>query len=109
MKKLIATFVLCLGLMLSAPVSTVAADSNGGSGWNTSTSWSWSGLQDWWSSFKLRVLSHFMSSGSQDTGSQVRPSTGSSVPELDMTAAGSAVVLLLGGVAYIASRRREQE
>ncbi len=31
------------------------------------------------------------------------------VPELDPSAAGSAIVLLLGGVAYIASRRREEE
>ena len=29
------------------------------------------------------------------------------VPELDATVAGSAMVLLLGGVAYIASRRRD--
>jgi len=31
------------------------------------------------------------------------------VPELDPSAAGSALVLLLGGVAYIASRRREDD
>ena len=31
------------------------------------------------------------------------------VPELDPSAAGSAIVLLLGGVAYIASRRREED
>lgn len=31
------------------------------------------------------------------------------VPELDPSAAGAAIVLLLGGVAYIASRRRERE
>jgi hypothetical protein len=31
------------------------------------------------------------------------------VPELDPSAAGSALVLLLGGVAYIASRRREED
>ncbi len=31
------------------------------------------------------------------------------VPELDPSAAGSAMVLLLGGVAYIASRRREED
>ena len=34
---------------------------------------------------------------------------GHAVPELDPSAAGSAVVLLAGGVAYIASRRREEE
>ena len=31
------------------------------------------------------------------------------VPELDPSAAGSAMVLLLGGVAYMASRRREED
>jgi len=35
--------------------------------------------------------------------------SGVSIPELDPSAAGSAVVLLLGGVAYIASRRREED
>lgn len=33
----------------------------------------------------------------------------SAVPELDPGAAGSAVVLLLGGVAYVLSRRRDEE
>lgn len=32
-----------------------------------------------------------------------------STPELDPGAAGAAMVLLLGGVAYIASRRRKEE
>ena len=31
------------------------------------------------------------------------------VPELDPSAAGSALVLLLGGVAYVTSRRREDD
>ncbi len=30
------------------------------------------------------------------------------VPELDPSAAGGAIVLMLGGVAYLASRRREE-
>lgn len=34
---------------------------------------------------------------------------GRSVPELDPTAAGAAIVLMLGGVAYIASRRRKND
>jgi hypothetical protein len=34
---------------------------------------------------------------------------GFGVPELDPSAAGSAIVLLLGGVAYMASRRREED
>jgi len=37
-----------------------------------------------------------------------RAKSGFGVPELDPSAAGSAIVLLLGGVAYIASRRREE-
>ncbi|MGB5812794.1 MAG: hypothetical protein WBG86_19830 [Polyangiales bacterium] len=36
-------------------------------------------------------------------------SGGSSVPELDPSAAGSALVLLLGGVAYVMSRRRDED
>ncbi len=31
------------------------------------------------------------------------------VPELDPSAAGSAMILMLGGVAYIASRRRDED
>ena len=31
------------------------------------------------------------------------------VPELDPSAAGAAIVLMLGGAAYITSRRREKE
>ncbi|MGB8329566.1 MAG: hypothetical protein WCE62_05515 [Polyangiales bacterium] len=33
--------------------------------------------------------------------------SGFAVPELDPSAAGSAIVLLLGGMAFIASRRKE--
>ena len=33
---------------------------------------------------------------------------GCRAPELDLNAAGTAMVLLLGGAAYIASRRREE-
>jgi len=36
-------------------------------------------------------------------------SGGVSTPELDPSAAGGAMILLLGGVAYIASRRREED
>jgi len=38
-----------------------------------------------------------------------RHKRGFGVPELDPSAAGGAIVLLLGGVAYIASRRREED
>jgi hypothetical protein len=36
------------------------------------------------------------------------PASGFAAPELDPGAAGSAMVLLLGGLAYFASRRREE-
>jgi hypothetical protein len=47
--------------------------------------------------------------GSWSTGgsSTTGQGGGFSVPELDPGVAGSAIVLLLGGVAYLASRRRE--
>ena len=40
---------------------------------------------------------------------RVRPHRRARVPELDPGAAGSALVLLAGGVAYLASRRRPEE
>ena len=42
-------------------------------------------------------------------GSWSEPCDTPTVPELDPSAAGSAMVLLLGGMAWIASRRREEE
>jgi len=46
--------------------------------------------------------------GGQHGGDSDRGGKGSSaVPELDPGTAGSAMVLLLGGVAWLASRRRE--
>jgi hypothetical protein len=39
---------------------------------------------------------------------RARQPGGTSVPELDAGAAGGAMILLIGGVAYIVSRRREQ-
>lgn len=47
--------------------------------------------------------------GQSHKGSRSGVDNRSGVPELDPGAAGSAVVLLLGGVAYVLSRRREQE
>ncbi|UCH28482.1 MAG: hypothetical protein JSV06_09395 [Myxococcales bacterium] len=67
MKNLFFGLALALGLILTAPVADVAADSD-----------SWSG----------GIVS---------------------APELDATVAGSAMVLLLGGVAYLASRRRKDD
>ena len=70
MKHLLLALTLALGLVMTLPVSTVAAD-----GWSDSASSGKAG--------------------------------GRGVPELDTTLAGAAMVLLLGGVAYLASRRRE--
>ena len=49
--------------------------------------------------------SHRWAEGRNDHHHQSR----ASVPELDPSAAGSALVLLLGGVAYVTSRRREDD
>jgi hypothetical protein len=46
-------------------------------------------------------------SGSSASGSASSGQGARGVPELDTTIAGSAMVLLLGGVAYLASRRRK--
>jgi hypothetical protein len=43
------------------------------------------------------------------SGSSTAPSNGAAVPELDPSAAGSALVLLIGGVAYLTARRRKEE
>lgn len=81
MKRLLMVLSLAFGILLVAPAPEAAA-------W-----WGWS-------------------SSSDDGGHHWRHRTHrdtSGVPELDPSAAGSALVLLLGGVAYIASRRREDD
>jgi hypothetical protein len=72
---------------------------------------SWVGWGDFWSwlSSAMQSIKSRISGGGSTGGIQPSEGGGSSVPELDMTVAGSAIVLLLGGVAYIASRRREQQ
>jgi hypothetical protein len=82
MKRPLMVLSLAFGILLVAPAPEAAA-------W-----WGWSSSSDdgghhWW-----RHRTHRDTSG---------------VPELDPSAAGSALVLLLGGVAYIASRRREDD
>jgi hypothetical protein len=95
MRKLLAVVLLSMSLFLVAPVSSVSADH----GWRTESSWSFS-------SFWAKVRSWFSSWGSGSWGSGSGRSA-TAVPELDASGAGSAIVLLVGGVAYIASRRRE--
>lgn len=82
MKRLLVVLSLAAGLLLVAPTPDAAAWSRG------------------WSSSNDGGTRHVR----RRRPPQPRP--GSGVPELDPSAAGSAMVLLLGGVAYIASRRR---
>jgi hypothetical protein len=82
MKRLFVVCSLAAGLLLVAPAPEAAA-------W----SWGWSSSND---------------GGTQSVRRHRAPrSPRRGVPELDPSAAGSAMVLLLGGVAYIASRRRK--
>lgn len=67
-----------------------------------------------WSDVTSRVSSWWDSVKSYFSSNKIRPHTKTSpptarVPELDPSAAGGAMILLLGGVAYIASRRREED
>lgn len=98
MKNLLVGLSLVLGVFFMTPAPVAHA-------------WSWSSFfggessQDYGRhsrSQKWEQGSH--SSGSHDSYTRSR---GSSVPELDPSAAGSAIVLLLGGVALFLSRRRE--
>jgi hypothetical protein len=81
MKRLLVVLSLAVGVLLVAPAPEAAAR---GRSWSSSSD---GGSQNW-----RRHRRHRHTRG---------------VPELDPSAAGSAMVLLLGGVAYIASRRRK--
>lgn len=80
MKRLLVVLSLAFGILLVAPAPEASA-------WGS-----------WSSSSDSRRHHHHRRSG---TASR------QGVPELDSGAAGSALVLLFGGIAYIASRRRE--
>ena len=90
LKQLMIGLTLTAGLMLFAPVSE--ADAGWGSWWS-----------NWWSQRSEKIEKYKASKAS--TGS----TSSRSVPELDPGAAGGAIVLIVGGVAYIVSRRREEE
>ena len=81
MKQMFLGLVLALGLVAVSPASDADARRRGGGDSGDS------GADSGWG----------------DSGSGIKDG----VPELSPTLAGSALVLLLGGVAYIASRRRE--
>lgn len=81
-KKAFTIVTLAASLMVLSPVAHAQA--------------SWlSRVRSWWQS----IISDFLGSNGG----------GHAVPELDPSVAGSAIVLLVGGVAYLASRRREEE
>ena len=84
MKRLFVVLSLAVGILLVAPAPEASA---------------WSG----WSSSSQDGQQHRKHRHRRRSGKTVK--TG--VPELDPGAAGSALVLLFGGIAYIASRRRE--
>lgn len=104
LKRLMLVLSLVASLSLVSPVSDAEASSGIESSWSFSSrsvggwSFSWSSIISW-------LKSTF---GSPSSGSTT-PSNGAAVPELDPSAAGSAMVLLIGGVAYLTARRREED
>ncbi|MGB5368033.1 MAG: hypothetical protein WBM75_18690 [Polyangiales bacterium] len=86
LKKALTVITLTASLFVLSP----AAHAQASSGF-------WSRFQSWWD----QVVAHYHAKQGDEGGR--------AVPELDPGAAGSALLLVVGGVAYIASRRREDE
>ena len=86
LKKALTVITLAASLFILSPTAHAQASSD----------W-WSRVQSWWE----RVVEQYRA---EHDGGGAR-----AVPELDADAAGGALVLLIGGVAYIASRRRKDE
>ena len=84
LKKTLTTMTLSASFLLLSPVAHAQASA----GW-------WSRVRSWWQD----LVASWESGGG----------SGHAVPELDPGAAAGAIVLLLLGVAYIASRRRADE
>jgi len=85
MKRLFVVLSLAFGILLVAPAPEASA---------------WGGM-----SSSSNSRQHHARRGHHHRRSGAPSRQG--VPELDPAAAGSALVLLFGGIAYIASRRRE--
>lgn len=101
LKRFLLGLSLAIGVLLLAPAPK--ADAEGSRGWHhgkrTRT-------------HHVRHHHHRKSKGfgaANRNGFGAADRGGFSTPELDPSAAGGAVILLLGGVAYIASRRREED
>lgn len=86
LKKALTVMTLAASLFILSPTAHAQASSG-----------FWSRAR----SMITRMIEHYREKQGYDGGR--------AVPELDPGAAGGAFVLLVGGVAYIASRRREEE
>lgn len=102
LKRLVLVLSLVIGLSVVAP----ATDAQASNLFNNS--WSWSSQSVGWGWSWNSIISWFRDLLGLSDGSTA-PSNGAAVPELDPSAAGIALVLLIGGVAYLTSRRRKEE
>jgi hypothetical protein len=96
MKRWLVGLSLVLGVLLLTPAPVAHA-------------WSWNG---WWSSFSSRNAAR--KNPPKPNLPKRKPSgrnnsKGHAVPELDPSAAGAAMVLLLGGVAVLVRRGKRKE
>lgn len=89
MKHLLVSLSLVLGVMFITPTPTAHA-------------WSWSSFFSWGKK---------SDNGKNKKKWRYKGGRGSkgAIPELDPSMAGSSLVLLVGGVAYVMSRRREED
>lgn len=93
LKRFLLGLSLAIGVLLLAPAPK--ADAEGSRGWHHGK--------------RTRTHHARRHHHRRSKGFGVADRGGFSTPELDPSAAGGAVILLLGGVAYIASRRREED
>lgn len=72
---------------------------------------SWLGdlWSSWWNSGGSAKVERYKARVERHKKLKKHKKNHAAVPELDPSAAGGAMVLMLGGVAYIASRRREDD
>lgn len=112
--KVLLPLVLGIGLFAAIPASPVQADFGAlpqiniaGSFNATDTFVGWGDFWSWLRTSIENIAAKIFGGGESGGITPGGSGSGTSVPELDMKVAGSAIVLLLGGVAYIASRRRE--
>jgi hypothetical protein len=98
MKRLILVLSVVVGAWLLSPTPEAQA-------WSWS-SWSWSKQS---SNHRSKGAKSFKGKGNHHKGKGYKGKGHNAVPELDASAAGSAMVLLIGGMAWIASRRRDEE